>query len=187
MRIISGEYKGRRIPVPGNFKARPTTDFAKEALFNILANHFNFEKIQILDLFSGTGSIGYEFASRGAVRVDMVEMTKRYSDFIRQTVYRLGMKQVRTYNNDVFKVIPHLKNKYDIVFADPPYDFGRISVIPELIFSNNILEKDGWFILEHGRDLDFSESEHFKELRKYGSVHFSIFTLLADSPPIPLS
>jgi 16S rRNA (guanine966-N2)-methyltransferase len=176
LRIISGEHKGRRIPVPGNFKARPTTDFAKEALFNIIANYFNFEKIQVLDLFSGTGSIGYEFASRGADRVDMVEIHKRNSDFVRQTVNRLGLQHVNIYNNDVFRAIPRIKRKYDIIFADPPYDLGKIPEIPELIFNNNILLKDGWFILEHGRNLDFSKHAHYKELRKYGNVHFSIFT-----------
>ena len=176
MRIISGENKGRRIPVPGNFKARPTTDFAKEALFNIIANYFDFKSIKVLDLFSGTGSIGYEFASRGAEKVDLMEINQRYSDFIRKTVQRLGLKQVHVYTGDVFRFIPRIKEKYDIIFADPPYDLDNIHEIPELISDNNLLNKDGWFILEHGRNLDFSDYIHFKELRKYGSVHFSIFT-----------
>ena len=176
MRIISGEHKGRRIPVPGNFKARPTTDFAKEALFNIIANYFNFQSLKVLDLFSGTGSIGYEFASRGAESVDLVEINRRYSDFITKTVQKLELKQVHIYTSDVFRLIPRIKNKYDIVFADPPYDLNNIPEIPELIFDNNVLLKDGWFILEHGRSQDFSDHAHFKELRKYGSVHFSIFT-----------
>ena len=175
MRIISGEHKGRRIPVPGNFKARPTTDFAKEALFNIIANYFNFQSITVLDLFSGTGSIGYEFASRGAESVDLVEINRRYSDFITKTVQKLGLKQVHIYTSDVFRLIPRIKNKYDIIFADPPYDLNNIPEIPELIFDNDVLFKDGWFILEHGRSQDFSDHAHFKELRKYGSVHFSIF------------
>jgi 16S rRNA (guanine(966)-N(2))-methyltransferase RsmD len=131
----------------------------------------------VLDLFSGTGSIGYEFASRGATRVDMIEMNKRYSDFIRQTIQKLGLKQVRVYNNDVFRAVPKIRNQYNIVFADPPYDLGAIPEIPELIFKYKILSNNGWFILEHGRDLDFSENAHFRELREYGSVHFSVFTL----------
>jgi 16S rRNA (guanine(966)-N(2))-methyltransferase RsmD len=175
VRIISGEHKGRRIPVPGNFKARPTTDFAKEALFNIIANHFDFESIKVLDLFSGTGSIGYEFASRGAESVDLVEINRRSSDFIKKTVQKLELKQVHIFTNDVFSLIPRVKNKYDIIFADPPYDLDNITEIPGLIFDNNVLLKDGWFILEHGRSQDFSDHAHFKELRKYGSVHFSIF------------
>ena len=108
--------------------------------------------------------------------VDMVEINKRYSDFIRQTVQHLGLKQIHLYTNDAFRAIPHIKKKYDIVFADPPYDLDNIPEIPEMIFDNNILLKDGWFILEHGRDLNFSEHAHFKELRTYGNVHFSIFT-----------
>jgi 16S rRNA (guanine966-N2)-methyltransferase len=176
VRIISGEYKGRRIPVPGNFKARPTTDFAREALFNIIANYFNFQRIKVLDLFSGTGSIGYEFASRGAEIVDLVEINRRYSDFIKKTVRDLDLEQVHIYTDDVFRLMPRIKNKYNIIFADPPYDLNDIPEIPGLIFDNNLLLKDGWFILEHGRRHDFSDHDHFKELRKYGSVHFSIFT-----------
>jgi 16S rRNA (guanine(966)-N(2))-methyltransferase RsmD len=175
LRIISGEHKGRRIPVPGNFKARPTTDFAKEALFNIIANYFDFESISVLDLFSGTGSISYEFASRGAERVDLVEINRRYSDFIKRIVHLVGFKQVQIHTGDVFRLLPRIKNKYDIVFADPPYDLNSIPDIPELIFKYNVLSQDGWFILEHGRNLDFSGHTHFRELRKYGSVHFTIF------------
>ena len=175
MRIISGEHKGRRIPVPGNFKSRPTTDFAKEALFNILANYFDFESIYVLDLFSGTGSISYEFASRGSKKVDLVEINPRDAYFIRKTVQLLGLSQVRIYTADVFRFIPRLKEKYDIVFADPPYDLDNIPEIPELIFRHSVLLQDGWFILEHGRNFDFSDHSHFRELRRYGSVHFSIF------------
>ena len=163
------------IGIPRHFRARPTTDFAKEALFNIMANHLKFNNLKVLDLFSGTGSIGYEFASRGAVKVDMVENNYGYSDFIRKTAERLGLKQISVYHNDVFKLIPHLKDKYDIIFADPPYDLVNIPEIPEIIFNHDLLGKDGWFILEHGKDHDFSGHTHFKESRKYGSVCFSIF------------
>jgi len=175
LRIISGEHKGRRIPVPGNFKARPTTDFAKEALFNILANYFDFTGISVLDLFSGTGSISYEFASRGAERVDLVENNPRYSEFIRRTTQNLGLNHIRIYKGDVFRFILKLRNIYDIIFADPPYDLKNIPEVPDLIFKYNLLSDEGWFILEHGRNLDFSGHLHFKELRRYGSVHFSIF------------
>jgi 16S rRNA (guanine(966)-N(2))-methyltransferase RsmD len=176
LRIISGENKGRRIPVPGNFKARPTTDFAKEALFSILANYFDFKEIAVLDLFSGTGSISYEFASRGAEKVDLVEINPRYSAFIKKTVQALGLKNIKIYTGDVFRIIPRIKTNYDLVFADPPYDLKSIPEIPELIFRHKLLSDEGWFILEHGRNLDFSVHEHFRELRRYGSVHFSIFS-----------
>ena len=145
------------------------------ALFNIIANHFNFNSLNVLDLFAGTGSIGYEFASRGAVKIDMVEMNHRYSDFIKRTAENLGFKQISIYCNDVFKLIPHMKGKYDIIFADPPYDLGRIPEIPGLISDNNLLEKDGWFILEHGNAHDFTGHALFKDLRKYGNVCFSVF------------
>lgn len=177
MRIVSGEHKGRRIPVPGNFKARPTTDFAKEALFNILANHFNFKNTTILDLFSGTGSISYEFASRGSEVVDLVEINPRYSEFIRKTTQKLGLTGVRIYTGDVFRIIPRLKNTYNIIFADPPYELPKIPQIPDLIFQHNLLAEDGWLVLEHGKNLDFSGHHNFRELRRYGSVHFSIFQL----------
>ena len=136
----------------------------------------------MLDLFSGTGSIGYEFASRGAVKIDMIEIDKGYTDFIKKTAERLGFEQINVYHHDVFKLIPRLKDKYDIIFADPPYDLGRIPEIPGLIFNNNLPEKYGWFILEHGKNYDFSGYTHFKELRKYGSVHFSVFVLTPRSP-----
>jgi len=161
--------------VPHHFKARPTTDFAREAIFNIIANYFNFNSLKVLDFFAGTGSIGYEFASRGAIKIDMVEINTGYSDFIKKTAERFGFEQINIYHSDVFKLIPHLKDKYDIIFADPPYDLGRFPDIPGLIFDHDLLNKDGWFILEHGKNYNFSDHTHFKELRKYGGVCFSIF------------
>ncbi len=175
MRIISGIYKGKQIRVPRHFRARPTTDFAKEAVFNIIANHFKFNGLKVLDLFSGTGSIGYEFASRGAIKIDMVEINPGYSDFIKKTIGQIGFDQIRIYHDDAFRLIPRLKGKYDIIFADPPYNLDRIPEIPGLIFDHNLLEKDGWLILEHGKDQDFVNHAHFQELRKYGSVFFSVF------------
>jgi 16S rRNA (guanine(966)-N(2))-methyltransferase RsmD len=174
VRIISGKYKGRYIPVRKNFSARPTTDFAKENLFNIIQNYFNFEELTVLDLFAGTGSIGYEFASRGAC-VDLIEIDYRSIQFIKSTIDTLKLSNIRPYRADFFKVIHKLDTKYDIIFADPPYQLQSIPSIPDLIFNNNLLKPGGWFILEHSKKHSFEQHSRFKEIRKYGSVNFSIF------------
>ena len=176
MRIISGTHKGTYIPVPKHFKARPTTDFAKEALFNILANYFDFEELAVLDLFAGTGSIGYEFASRGATQVDMVEINSRYADFIQSKVSAMKFENIHVFQKDVFRILPELISKYDLIFADPPYFLEDLDKIPGEVLKADILESDGWFILEHGHKHSFNSHEKFKEIRRYGSVHFSIFS-----------
>lgn len=181
MRIISGKYKGRRIPVRKSFSARPTTDFAKENLFNVLNNHFDFEGLRVLDLFAGTGSISYEFASRGA-QVDLIEIDYHSFMFIRNTIRELGLENVKPFKADVFKAIPRIKHTYSIIFADPPYTMGNIQATPDLIFSSGILTRGGWFILEHSGKYNFNSQSNFKELRKYGSVHFSIFAYTDDLP-----
>ncbi len=175
MRIISGTHKGTYIPVPKHFKARPTTDFAKEALFNILANYFDFNELAVLDLFSGTGSIGYEFASRGARQVDMVEINPRYAGFIRSKALSMGFGNIEVYHKDVFRILPSLISKYDIIFADPPYFLEGLETVPDSVFMAEILVSDGWFILEHGKKHNFNSHDNFKEIRRYGSVHFSVF------------
>jgi 16S rRNA (guanine(966)-N(2))-methyltransferase RsmD len=177
LRIIGGEYKSRIIPVPRYFKARPTTDTAKESLFNILANYFDFAEIRVLDLFSGTGSIALEFASRGANKVTLVEMNRRYAEFIQNTVSRLGMMQVQVIRADAFRYIKNTPDRFNIIFADPPYEMKGIDLIPDGIFDSGLLAAEGWFILEHGRNYNFSHHPCFYELRRYGSVHFSIFTI----------
>lgn len=175
MRIISGKYKGRHIPVPGSFKARPTTDFAREGLFNVLANTYEFTGLTVLDLFAGTGSIGFEFASRGADRVDMVEINTRTTKFLQHTNRQLGMENVRIIRSDVSRFLTQRRTKYDMVFADPPYDLDILPSLPELVLNAGILVEDGWFILEHGKNYSFTQHPQFRESRKYGSVHFSIF------------
>jgi 16S rRNA (guanine966-N2)-methyltransferase len=174
VRIISGKYKKRHIPVRKNFPSRPTTDFAKENIFNVLSNYFDFEELQVLDLFAGTGSISYEFASRGS-QVELVENDFRSYEFIRKTLAELEMKNVTPYKADVFKVMKRLGKKYDLIFADPPYTMKDIDTIPDLIFDNQVLKEEGWFVLEHSDTNDFRSHKNFKELRKYGSVCFSIF------------
>jgi 16S rRNA (guanine966-N2)-methyltransferase len=180
VRIVSGKYKGRRIPVRKTFPSRPTTDFAKENLFNVLNNHFDFEGLRVLDLFAGTGSISYEFASRGA-NVDLIEKDYHSYLFIRNTISDLDIKTIRPFKADVFHALPSIKHKYDLIFADPPYAMESIPKVPDLIFEHKLLTEGGWFILEHSDKHVFNAHPFFKELRKYGSVHFSIFSAKADS------
>ncbi len=175
MRIISGKYKGHRFPVRKNFPSRPTTDFAKENIFNVIENYFNLNKCKVLDLFAGTGSIGFEFASRGAT-ADLIENDFRSIEFIKKNITALKITSIHAIRGDVFRQLKKMDTSYDIVFADPPYLLKNIDELPELIFQNKLLKREGWFILEHSDKHSFSGHPHFRELRKYGSVHFSIFT-----------
>lgn len=174
MRIVGGKYKGRHIPVRKNFPSRPTTDFAKENIFNVIANYFDFEQLQVLDLFAGTGSISYEFASRGA-KVDLIEKDHRTIAFIKDTITRLNMASVHIIKGDVFRAIHYLDKKYDIIFADPPYAMKNIPELPQIIFEQQLLNMDGWFILEHSDQKKFIGHPQLKDTRSYGSVNFSIF------------
>ena len=175
MRIIGGKYKGRRIVPPGNFKARPTTDFAREGLFNILNNRVDFENINVLDLFSGTGSISYEFASRGATEVHMVEKDPKHISGIRRIIKELGIKNVRPIHIDVKAYLKTCSIKYDIVFADPPYDLSWIMELPDLVTLAGVIKEDGFLILEHPKGLSFTGHKLFFEHRNYGGVNFSFF------------
>jgi 16S rRNA (guanine966-N2)-methyltransferase len=175
MRIVSGKHRGRNIPVRTNFPARPTTDFAKESLFNILNNWFDFEEIDVLDLFSGTGSISYEFASRGCKNIVSVENDFRSYSFIKKTAIDIKLEAVSAVKADVFSFIAKCKNSFDIVFADPPYQLDRIGELPDLILKSSVLKNEGMFILEHGKDQHFQENEYFQEKRVYGGVNFSFF------------
>ena len=175
MRIVSGKYKGRHINIPKNFKARPTTDFAKENLFNVLSNYIEFEETVALDLFSGTGSISYELVSRGCSDVQAVESNYRVSRTIRENANLLSIKELQVFHADAFWYIKHVGKTYDLIFADPPYEMKNIDTLPELIFQCGLLNPEGWFILEHSVKYDFSSNNKFQEKREYGSVNFSIF------------
>jgi len=175
LRIVSGTYKGRIIKPPKNFRARPTTDFAKENLFNILNNNFDFSEVTVLDLFSGTGSISYEFVSRGSQYVVSIEKNFKHQAFIKKTIDDFGFTQIKTIKTDAFRYIKTCNEQFDIIFADPPYDLKDLESIPDFIFEQEILKENGWLILEHGDKTDFSKHEKFKEQRKYGGVNFSIF------------
>ncbi len=179
MRIISGKYKGRHFDIPRNFKARPTTDFAKENLFNILLNYTDFEECDALDLFSGTGSISLELLSRGCSSVTSVEMDQQHFAHLKRTGTALGERNWRIIRDDVFKFIKRCTASYDIIFADPPYALKGLPEIPGLVMSSNMLKPGGIFIFEHGKDNDFSNHPAFFRHVAYGSVNFSFFRHVA--------
>ena len=180
MRIISGKYKGRNFEIKRNFKARPTTDFAKENLFNILLNYVDFEECDALDLFSGTGSISLELLSRGCSTVTSVEMDQQHFTHLKKIVATLGESGWRIIRDDAFKFIKRCTASYDIIFADPPYALKGLPEIPGLVMSSNMLKPDGIFIFEHGKDNDFSNHPCFFRHIAYGSVNFSFFRHAAE-------
>ena len=175
MRIIGGKYKGRRIIPPANLKVRPTTDFAKEGLFNVLANKIDFEGITVLDLFSGTGGISYEFVSRGAAQVHLVE--KNYNNFsaIKKVINELELSNIKPIHIDVTAYLKTCNIKYDLIFADPPYNLKWIDEVPDLVLNADILNAGGLFIIEHSANQNFLNTPFFLEMRRYGEVHFSFF------------
>lgn len=176
MRIISGIYKGRRIQAPKKLPVRPTTDMAKEALFNILNNQYYFEEISVLDLFAGIGSISYEFASRGTKTIVGVDKEFGCVKFIEKTVQEFNMP-IQILKSDVFKYLENCNQQYTIIFADPPYalDEEKFIEIPKLIFRNNLLEEEGLLIIEHSKHTNLSQLEHFSYSKTYGGNMFSFF------------
>ena len=184
MRIITGIYKGRHFDIPRSFKARPTTDCAKENIFNVLTGYLDFEGTTALDLFSGTGSITLELLSRGCSRVVSVELDRDHHRFITDCLKKLKVSPLSEglgeacipLRGDVFRYIKTCKQQFDFIFADPPYALKELPTIPDLIFEKNLLKEGGIFAFEHGKDHDFSGHPHFMEHRQYGSVNFSLFT-----------
>ena len=176
MRVISGKYKRRTFDVPRSFKARPTTDFAKENLFNVLTNLIDLKECaNVLDLFAGTGSISLEFVSRGCGRIISVERDSQHHAFIYKVKEQLKEEGWLPLRTDVFHYIEKCRDTFDIVFADPPYALSRLPELPDLIIKNGMLGSEGLLILEHGKDHNFAEHPHFIQERVYGSVHFSFF------------
>lgn len=175
MRIVGGIYKGRIFRPNKSFKSRPTTDIAKEGLFNILNNRYNFSNKKVLDLFSGTGSIGFEFVSRGCAEATLVELDFVHYRFIQSVLETLKIENAKIYRADVFKFLKKNKGKFDMIFADPPFDLKNFSEVPYAVFNAAILNENGLFIIEHPKEYDFSKHPYFKEIRKYGKVNFSFF------------
>lgn len=175
MRIIGGSLKGLRLNPPKNLPVRPTTDLAKEALFNILLNQIEFEGIKVLDLFAGTGNISLEFASRGASEVISVDRSIHCINYLKDTSRQHKLTQIKTYREEVFKYLNIETEQYDLIFADPPYDLNRIPDLPKVIFEKNLLKPDGLLIVEHQSLQNLSNHPSFVEQRKYGHSSFSFF------------
>lgn len=175
MRIITGQYKGRHFDVPRTFKARPTTDFAKENIFNVINGYIDLDGAKALDLFAGTGSISLEMLSRGCTPVVSIEADRDHAAFIRQCMQKLAVTDNVLIRGDVFRFIKSCRQQFDFIFADPPYALAELPSIPALVFERGLLKPGGIFVFEHGKKNDFSADPHFVEHRAYGSVNFSIF------------
>lgn len=176
MRIIRGRYQRRQIQAPNNLPVRPTTDMAKESLFNILENHLYWEDTIALDLFAGTGNISYELVSRGCPRVTAVDENQACVKFMRETASKLGMEELSVVRSDVFRFLPLNKAKYDLIFADPPYDCQHYDLLIQLLFEKQLLKEDGLLVVEHNKSISFENHPHFIEQRHYGKVNFSFFS-----------
>ena len=176
MRIISGELGGRRFQPPTHMPyTRPTTDIAKEGLFNILQNNLDFDEIKSLDLFGGTGSISYELASRGVTDLTVVEKDQTMFEFIKKTAKEFNIGNLKLVRADVFKFIQTCSNRFDFIFAGPPYALTNIDDLPRLIFEKKLLENKGWFVLEHTPRNDYKQFPFFRSERNYGTTVFSVF------------
>jgi 16S rRNA (guanine966-N2)-methyltransferase len=175
MRIIRGTHRGRKITAPSSLPVRPTTDLAKESLFNILDNHIYFEDIRVLDLYAGTGSISYEFASRGSKYVISVDINPGCVRFISETATKLGFSALKAIRSSSVGFLDHCSEKFDLIFADPPYDMVGIEEVIHMVFSRQLLNEGGWLIIEHSGDKDFSSFQGFSQHRNYGKVNFTFF------------
>ena len=175
MRIISGIYKGRHIVAPSSFTLRPTTDMAKESLFNILNNEVDIEESSVLDLFAGIGSITYEFASRGSKDLVCVERVPKHLEFIKRTSKELQIEGLHCVLHDVRDFLKIAHRSFDIIFADPPYDLPWIDQIPDYIFASQVIHSDTIVIIEHPAEVSYTDNENYSHTRNYGKVHFSWF------------
>jgi 16S rRNA (guanine(966)-N(2))-methyltransferase RsmD len=176
VRIISGKFKGRRITAPKNLPVRPTTDMSKEALFNVLNNHFNFSDLKVLDLFAGTGNISYEFGSRGCDNITCIDGDMGCVNFIKKTAKEFDLN-ITAIKNDVFKFLEKHKGSYDIIFADPPYgiDQKEFEKLIELVFENNLLDEEGMMIMEHSKHTKLNHMMHYSFQKNYGGSVFTFF------------
>ena len=175
MRIIAGTLRGRRLNPPQNLPVRPTTDMARESLFNILNNYVDFDECSVMDLFAGTGAVSLEFVSRGAREVTAIDINAQCTDYIKQCSTQLGVRNLHVVRADVFDLLKRANRRFDIVFADPPYALEALASLPDLVFGAGVLTDDGIFVLEHPREYSFEEHPHFWQHRAYGKVNFTFF------------
>lgn len=177
MRIISGKYGRRRFDVPTSITARPTTDMARENLFNVLAGVIDLEGLTVLDLFAGTGAMSFEFLSRGCAHVTAVEKARVQADFIKRVQGQLGDPNLTLIRGDVFRFVSSCRQSFDVIFADPPYDLPRFADVPRLVLDSPLVHDGTLFIMEHPREHDFSALPHFAQQRVYGKVNFTLFEI----------
>ena len=175
MRIIAGNLRGRRLNPPTTLPVRPTTDMARESLFNILNNYVDYDECAVLDLFAGTGAVSLEFVSRGAKEVMSVDINAQCVDFIKASAQQFGVQNLHVVRSDVFDLLKRAYKKFDIVFADPPYALEELAKLPDLVFEKELLTPDGIFVLEHPREFQFEDHPHFWQHRHYGKVNFTFF------------
>jgi 16S rRNA (guanine(966)-N(2))-methyltransferase RsmD len=180
MRIISGRFARKHITAPDSLPVRPTTDFAKTGLFNILSNKFKFDEISALDLFAGTGNISYELLSRGTKNITCIDKAKSCTKFISATFNSLKASDVSIINTDALQFLNQCHLKFDLIFADPPFDYSNYQSVYEMVFKNELLKDNGLLVIEHANNINFENKDHFKEHRKYGAINFSFFELRPD-------
>lgn len=180
MRIIAGNLRGRRLNPPANLPVRPTTDMARESLFNILNNYVDFEECSVMDLFAGTGAVSFEFVSRGVREVTSIDINAQCTDYIKTESTRMDIRNIHVVRADVFDLLKRANRKFDIVFADPPYAIEGLPTLPDLVFEREVLNDDGIFILEHPAEYSFEEHPHFWQHRNYGKVNFTFFAQKLD-------
>ncbi len=175
MRIIAGTLKGRRLNPPANLPVRPTTDMARESLFNILNNYVDYEECSVMDLFAGTGAVSIEFISRGVKDVTSIDINNACTEYIKSASKQLNINNIHVVRADVFDLLKRAYKKFDIIFADPPYALQDLPSLPDIVFQSNVLNDDGIFILEHPKEHSFEDHPHFWQHRAYGKVNFTFF------------
>ncbi len=177
MRIIAGSLRGRRLNPPANLPVRPTTDMARESLFNILNNYVDYEECTVMDLFAGTGAVSLEFVSRGVKNVTSIDINNACTEYIKTAARQMNVDNIHVVRADVFDLLKRAYKKFDIIFADPPYALQDLPKLPDIVFGSDVLNEDGIFILEHPKEFSFEEHPHFWQHRAYGKVNFTFFAM----------